>query len=247
MRCRGAIAASCALFAVLPAGAAALPGHGPREDIDQRFSTTRPNSPAGVSYKGAYHAAGDRKANPPYLEKMIFYPPKGLRYDTSVPAKCTAPDVALQALGKAACPAASQIGTGRAQGIFYEPVAQSFIFDRYDHTMDVLNNTNEQILLVNAEGSAVERGRIRPDSSIVFTPQTCFPEPPTGCVNDYILQLKAASTIARYTRAVNGRTRSYVTTPPRCPARGYWRSVVKFWWKGGAVDSVAMKQPCRRD
>ncbi|HKP88671.1 MAG TPA: hypothetical protein VJT75_01735 [Thermoleophilaceae bacterium] len=235
-----------ALFALWPAGAAALPGHGPREDIDQRFTSQRPHSASGVSYTGVYHAADKPKGNPPYLVKMIFYPPKGTRYDTSVPAKCTATDAQLMALGKAACPAASRIGGGRAQGIFYEPVAQSFIFDRYDHTMDVLNNTNEQILLVNAEGSAVERGTIRPDGTILFTPQTCFPEPPTGCVNDYILQRRSATTVARYTRAVNGRTRSYVTTPPRCPASGYWKTTVKFWWKGGAVDTVVSKQPCRR-
>jgi hypothetical protein len=245
MRCRGVIAVAGAACALLPSSAAALPGHGPREDIDQRFTSQRPNSPTGVSYTGAYHAVGNKKGNPPYLVKMIFYPPKGLRYDTNVPAKCTAPDAELEALGKSACPAASRIGSGRGQGVFYEPVAQSFVFDYYDHTMDVLNNTNEQILLVNAEGSAVERGRIRPDNSILFTPQTCFPEPPTGCVNDYILQRKTATTMARYTRSVNGRTRSYVTTPPKCPRSGYWRTTVKFWWRNGAVDTVVSKQPCR--
>jgi hypothetical protein len=236
----------CAVAALWPAAASALPASGPREDIDQRITSQRPNSPTGVSFKGVYHAAGRKNGNPPYLTKMIFYPPKGLRYDTSVPAKCTASDVELDALGKSACPAASRIGGGTAEGIFYYPIEDTTVFDRYKHTLDVMNNTNEQILLVNAEGSGVNRGRIRPDGSILFTPQTCFPQPPAGgCADDYILQLKASTSIARYTRAVNGRTRSYVTTPPRCPASGYWRTTVRFWWRGGAVDTVVSKQPCR--
>jgi hypothetical protein len=245
MRCRGAIAIGVlALLALCPSGAAALPASGPREDVNQSLTTTRPGTPAGVKFSGVYHAAGNRRGNPPYLEKMVFYPPKGMRYDTSVPAKCTANDAELEAFGKSACPAASRIGGGLAQGIFYYPFTQT-IFDRYRHTLDVLNNTNEQILLVNAEGSAVTRGRIRPDGSILFVTQTCFPEPPTGCATDYIRQLRAATSVARYTRASNGRVRSYVTTPPRCPRSGFWRTTIKFWWKGGAVDSVVTKQPCR--
>lgn len=244
MRRRGAIAVWCAL-ALWPAQAAALQAHGSREDVSQALTSTRPGSPTGVNFSGSYHAAHDKRGNPPYLQKMVFYPPKGLRYDTSVPAKCTASDAELEASGKSACPAASLIGHGLAQGIFYYPFTTG-VFDRYTHTLDVLNNTNEQILLVNAEGAGVNRGHFRPDGSIVFTPQTCFPEPPTGCNTDYILQLRAATSIARYTRSVNGHRRSYVTTPPRCPARGYWRTTIKFWWKGGAVDTVRPKQPCRR-
>lgn len=234
-----------ALLALLPGAATALPASGPREDVNQTFTSARPHSPTGVGWKAAYHAPGDKRGNPPYMRKMVFYPPKGMRYDTSVPAKCTASDAELEAMGKAACPEASLIGHGLGQGIFYYPMTTG-VFDYYRHTLDVLNNTNEQILLVNAEGSAVERGHFRPDGSIEFTPQTCFPEPPTGCKTDYILQTKAATSIARYTRSVNGHRRSYVTTPPRCPARGYWRTTIKFWWKGGAVDSVVTKQRCRR-
>src|SRR3954468_23945286 len=149
MRSRGAIAVGVlALLALLPSGAAALPASGPREDVNQSLSTTRPGAPAGVKFSGVYHAAHNRQATPPYLEKMVFYPPKGMRYDTNVPAKCTASDAELEASGKSACPAASLIGHGPAQGIFSYPFTTG-IFDRYTRTLDVLNNTNEQILLVN--------------------------------------------------------------------------------------------------
>ena len=237
----------CVLCALWPAAAAARPVNGPRETVDQRFTTTRPGSATGVSYTGSYHAAGNKNTNPPYLRRMIFYPPRGMRYDTSVPARCSAPDAVLQVLGPDACPAGSRVGGGTVDGIFYEPVAHSFIFDRYHHTVDVMNNANEQIVLVKAEGYSVVRGRVRPDSSIEFNPPTCFPTPPTGkCLNDYILQLKSSTFLPPYKKTSNGFVRSYATTPPKCPSVGYWRSTIKFWWGNGAVDSAVTKQPCRR-
>jgi hypothetical protein len=80
-----------------------------------------------------------------------------------------------------------------------------------------------------------------------FDPPTCFPVPPTGqCLDDYVLQLKASTVLPPYTRSSGGRVRSYATTPPECPAQGYWASTVRFWWADGSVDSVVSKQPCER-
>ena len=235
-----------ALCALGAGGAAAEPGHGPRADIDQRFTTKRPGSPTGVSFSGVYHAAGNRSANPPYLRRMVFYPPRGLRYDTSVPARCGASDVELSLRGPDACPPGSRLGGGRVEGIFWEPIGHDFMVDHYKHDVDVMNNANEQIILVKSEGYTVVRGRVRPDNAIDFRPTTCFPAPPVGdCLDDYVLQLKSSTNLPAYTRRSNGRVRSYVTTPPKCPATGKWRTTVRFWWGNGAVDDVVTKQPCR--
>ncbi len=199
-----------------------------------------------MGFTGVYHAAGNPRGNPPYMRKMIFYPPRGMRVDSRVPARCTAPDVVLQVRGPAACPKASIIGGGKTEGIFYEPVAHSFVFDRFKHHLYLVNNANEQIILVRAEGYAVVRGRIRPDGSTVFASPTCFPAPPTGCVDDYILQLRSSTFMPRYTRRVHGRVRSYTKTPARCPRRGYWRTTVRFWWADGARDSVVTTERCKR-
>jgi hypothetical protein len=234
-----------ALSTLLPALAAAQPGSGPRESVDQRFTTTRPGSPTGVSYTGRYHAAGNPKADPPPMRRMVFYPPPGQRYDTSVPARCTASDVELELKGPDACPAGSRLGGGTVEGLFFVPFAHSILFDHYHHTVDVMNGANEQIVLVKSEGFTVVRGRVRPDSSIEFTPTTCFPAPPTGkCADDYIVQLASSTVLTPYKRTVGGRTRSYATTPPKCPAAGYWRTTIKFWWADGSVDSVGTKQRC---
>src|SRR4051794_17978724 len=114
MRSRGVRAGLllCAFSVLWPGGAAALPGSGPRENIDQTFTATRPGSATGMSFTGVYHAAGNAKGEPPYMRKMVFYPPRGMRYDTSVPDRCMASDAELQALGPDACPADSRLGTG---------------------------------------------------------------------------------------------------------------------------------------
>jgi hypothetical protein len=229
-----------ALSALWAAGTAAEPGTGPRETVDQTFTTTRPASPTGIGFSGRYHADGDESGNPPYMRRMVFHPPPGMRYDTSVPERCTATDAELQLLGPAACPAGSRLGEGTTEGIFYEPVGNFFEFDRFTHPIHIVNNTNEQIVLVEAEGYAVVRGRFQADGSLVFESPTCFPTPPTGCVNDHVLQLATTSTIPPYTTASG----SYATTPPKCPAGGYWRTTVQFTWADGNVDDVVTRQPC---
>jgi hypothetical protein len=108
--------------------------------------------------------------------------------------------------------------------------------------MDVMNNTNEQILLIKTDAGSysVVRGRIHPDGSMEFASPTCFPTPPTGCVDDHVLQTGASSSIPAYTN----RSGSYATTPPTCPDTGYWMSTIDFWWKDGSFDHVETRQPC---
>lgn len=236
-----------ALAAILAPAASAQPASGPHETVDQRFTTTRPGSPTGVGYDGSYHAAGDPAAPPPYMRRMVFYPPRGMKYDTGAPARCTATDAELSVRGPDACPAASRIGGGTAEGLFQAPFAHEILIDHYKHNLHVLNNAHEQILLIESEGFTVVRAQIRPDGSIDFRPPSCFPAPPVGpCADDYIVQLKSSTLIPAYTRKSGRRTRSYATTPPKCPARGYWTTRIRFWWSDGTRDSVASTEPCRR-
>ena len=236
-----------ALSAPWVAGAAAEPGSGPRETVDQSFTTKRPHTATGLHFTGRYHAAGDEDGDPPYMRRMTFYPPRGMRYRTNVPERCTASDLELSMSGPDACPEGSLLGDGTTHGVFFEPVAQSFEVDRFDHRVYIVNNANEQIILVEAEGYSVVRGQIHPDGSLEFNPPTCFPTPPTGqCVTDHVLQQGSSTFVPAYTRTVRGRARSYATTPRRCPARGHWRSKLRFWWADGSVDRVVTTQPCTR-
>jgi len=225
-------------------GAAAEPGYGPHETIDQTFSTTQPGAPTGVDFTAGFHAAGDELSPPPYMRRMTFYPPSGMRQDTSVPAQCTAPDVQLEVMGPAACPPGSQIGGGTVEGIFQEPVRHDFDFDHFTHNVYIFNNANEQIFLIESEGYTVIRAEFQPDGSLDLHPPTCFPAPPTGCADDYIIQLGTQTTMPAYTTGSGANLRSYQTTPPTCPSDGYWRTTGVFDWSDGSTDTVVTRQPC---
>ena len=224
--------------AVWPGSAAAAPVSGPHETVDNQLTTTQPNAPAGFHYTGRYHAAGDPNGDPPYMRKMVSYSPPGLRFDTSVPDRCTASDLELATQGAGACPPGSRLGGGTADG--------DFMGFRSTLNVDFLNNTDEQIMIVHSPGFAsVARGKINPDGSIEFASPTCFPAlNPPGCPVDDALQLGSDITVPAFTRSVDGVVRTYLTTPPDCPTSGHWDMPIRFWWADGSVDTVVTQQPC---
>ena len=246
VKCVRTLAMAAAVSLLVTSAVAAQPGTGPREKVNQRFTTRHPGSATGLSLTARFHAAGDPKGPPPYLERMVFNPPGRMHYDTSVPEQCSAPDAELRVMGPGACPAGSLIGSGTTEGLLQVPVGSGFTFDHFHHHVYLMNNANEQILLIHSEGYTVVRGEIRPNGSSVWNTPTCFPAPPTGCVDDNVLQLKSSTAIAPYKRTVGGHVKSYATTPGKCPRRGYWRTKVRLRWSNGKVDHVVSKQPCRR-
>ena len=234
----------CAVFAAMLASvttAYAEPASGPREDLNQTFTTTKPNTATGLDFTARYHAAGDPNGNPPFLKRMVFHAPDGFRYDTSVPDQCTAPDALLEVEGPAACPPGSLIGKGTTEGIFFYPFTDT-VFDHFHHNLYILNNANEQIILVESEGFTVQRGKMSPDGSTEFVTTTCFPAPPAGapCADDYIMQLATSTSIDAITKGNS----AYAKTPQHCPKSGYWESTIHYEWADGNVDDVVSRQPC---
>jgi len=217
----------------------AAPVSGPHETVENSLTTTQPGAASGFSFTGTYHAAGDTGANPPYMRKMIFYSPPGMRYDTTVPERCSASDIELEIRGVAACPAGSRLGGGTTTTSF---------LGRYPSTIavDLFNNTGEEVILARSPlVSTVARGHILSDGSIEFASPTCFPSVgPAGCPIDDVLQLKSTLTVPAYTRPSDGA--SYLTTPLTCPAKGAWRTPVRLWWADGSVDTLVTEQPCAR-
>jgi hypothetical protein len=226
--------------AVLAASAAAAPVSGPHEVVDNQLTTTATDAPTGFHYTARYHAAGDPGGDPPYMRRMVSYNPRGLRYDTSVPARCSASDLELALRGVAACPPGSRVGGGTADGKF---MGSASTLD-----VDIVNNTGEQIIIARSPlFASVARGKIHPDGSVEFASPTCFPAlQPPGCPVDNALQLGSDILVAPLTRSENGATRSYFTTPPSCPTAGYWSTPIRFWWADGSVDTVVTRQPCTR-
>jgi hypothetical protein len=220
-----------------PATAAAAPASFPHGTLDSQLTTTKPNTPTGGSYDGRYHAANDPDADPPYMQRMIFYEPAGMRRDTSVPAQCTASDVELALRGPDACPAGSQIGQGES--------TTKLMGEATTVQLQMFNNADQQIILARSPlVTSIARGRIHPDGSIEFASPTCYPSVPgVTCPVDTVLQIQTHMETPAYRDAAG---RSYLTTPPKCPKAGHWRTTIRFWWKDGTEDTVVSTQPCSR-
>lgn len=237
---RGAVALSSVMLAVLPAVAAATPVSFPHGTLDYQFTTTHTNAPAGWTFKGDYHAAGDTNADPPYMRSMTFHNPVGYRVDTSVPERCTASDAQLALFGPSACPPGSQIAAGTATGKFQ---GQTTTLD-----VSVFNNTGEQVMVGQSPLVAtVVHGVIGPDASVTYASPTCYPAiPSVPCAVDDVLQLGSAVSGEAITRTVNGVVVSYATTPPTCPKVGYWQTPISFIWADGTQDAGVTRQSCTR-
>jgi hypothetical protein len=216
--------------------ASAEPVSGPHQVVDQRFTTTQPGAPSGFDFDATYHAAGDPEGDPPYMRRMISYNPAGLRYDTSVPERCSASDLELAVRGPAACPEGSRLGGGETDTKFMGSSPSTV-------QLDFFNNTDEQIILARSPlVTTVARGRIHPDGSVEFASPTCYPTVgPAPCPVDNVLQLRSSMRVPAYTDSSGG---SWLTTPPECSPDGRWRTPIRWWWADGSEETVVTEQPC---
>jgi hypothetical protein len=239
---RGAISIATAAAALLALGAtpaAAEPTSFAHGTIEYQYTTTKPGTASGWKFDGRYHAAGDPSKDPPYMRRMTFYPPPGLRYDFAVAERCTASDLELQTRGSSACPAASNVASGVAYGKFMGQTSELQV--------EVFNGDGQQVMVVSTPFmSTVSRGRFAPDGSVTYESPTCYPALPPGCPIDTALQTGSSVSGKPLTRVIDGARRSYMTTPPKCPKTGHWSGRVRFWWADGSEETVVTKQPCTR-
>jgi hypothetical protein len=229
--------ATAALGGLVPAGAWAVPGSGPREVVDSVFTTTRPGAPSGSIYDVTYRNPSDPSKNPPAVRTVILTSPPGTRIDTAVPARCPASDFELQTRGDAACPARSKIGSGTVTtSVLGGPPSTSQI--------SVFNTAGGLIQLVKSGpfGVAVVRSRFHHGSFRTEIP-TCITggQPPRGCPFDQAVLLASRIVIKKITVG----DRSYATTPRTCPATG-WPTRITYRYADGAVESVVSTSRCRK-
>jgi hypothetical protein len=229
------------LFAatICSSSAAAQPVSGPHETLDFQFTTTQPSTPTGWTYTGTYYAADDVDGPPPYMRRMTFYHPPGMQFDTSVPGRCGASDAELALRGTAACPEDSHLGGGTVFIDFMQSGSRPT-------RADMFNNEGEQIIVGQSPLVAtIVRSRMSSDGSVDYESPTCWPTyPGVPCAADDSLQTGSSISVPAYSTTVDGVLRSYLTTPPTCPASGHWETPIRFWWADGSIDTVVTEQPC---
>lgn len=224
-----------AVVAAVPAVAGVA--RGPREVLRTDYTTDRPNAATGSIYDVVYRNPANRHANPPAVRRVQIHSPAGARIRTSVPVRCKASDAELQLRGEAACPRDSTIGAGTVTlSVLGGPPSTSQI--------TVFNTAGGLVQLVKfgSFGAAAVRTRFHGADADTRIP-TCITggQPPKGCPSDQAVVLASRVVIRRTVR----RGRSYMTTPARCPRKG-WLTKVTYSYGDGKVETVQSRSACRR-
>jgi hypothetical protein len=231
-----------ALGLLWPTAASSLPGVGPHETVSLRSSTTKPDTPAAVTYRGRYHAAGDENSDPPALRRLVIKLPRGSKIDTAVPGRCEASDSELMFEGESACPTSSRIGKGAAtlRQLGLGPTTyDTVVFNAKDEQLEVIKSGDMVLAVLHTE----IRGR-----TLDATLPTCLSggQPPDGCPADQTVLLSNYVYTKRITTGHGANRRAYGTTPRRCPPSGRVKSHVTLYFGDGSMDEVAPTQRCDR-
>ena len=205
-----------------------------RQVASLEMTNPRPDSPTGVELRVDYVNPDDPAAKPPAVRTVVLALARGARFDTAAPALCGASDLELMALGAAACPEESIVGSGEITLDTGVPGARMIASE-----ITFLNNTEELIFLASAPplpAQLVIRAQVSGRQSVTRAP--FLPgAPPDGAAIDTVR--------VGLERMVTERG-AYVTTPPRCPRSRRWRNRITFTYDGGVTESVVSRQRCRR-
>lgn len=208
---------------------------GPRVDYKQVFSTPVPGQSAGTDTQLLYKNPNDPNAKPIPVRREIFTFPEGTVFDGAAVPDCTAPDVELQLMGDAACPAESRV-------IFSQGDTSMAGFDDSEQKLDVngYDDANGARVIGTAEGTPIHgvahvtnKGRVA-TVDIPFSPGG----PPDG--ESAVRRVHNIS----LPRELGGH--AYIRTPPTCPAGGVWHFDAQFVFADGATEPDSYDMPCQR-
>lgn len=205
-------------------------------DYSFGFSAKTPATGTGLALHIVYRDPDHPDGKPPAVTHIRIETPPGTRIDGGAVPRCGASDAEFRAQARAACPPSSQVGSGTltvATGVGAPA-------DPYATDVTLFNGPGELIELVTQKETgrmlAIDRVKVRGGVLETDTPSTPG-GPPDGktAVREVDLSVSAPA---------NPRARSYVVTPPECPAGGRWTSRGSFSFDNGAVVPVSGDTPC---
>jgi len=199
----------------------------------------KPHGPVSFRQRVTF-APREGQAKPPALRRVVLEFPRGFRFDTSVPDRCEASDEQLMVEGAGACPEASLVGAGTADGLSGSgPPA-----DPARLQVRIFNDGDGVIFLLTFTGTnqtaAVARGRF--DGRTLATELPAVPgAPPDG---ESVLTRLDVRVFEISSGSGSGR-RAYAMTPGRCPIRGGWTFRTTFSFADGTTESHQSNVGCR--
>jgi hypothetical protein len=200
------------------------------------FTSTQPGASTGIRVDVRLGDPVGSDNKPRQLTAARIQLPTGTVIKTSARPQCTAPDPVLQTAGALGCPADSRVGSGSVTAVtgFGAPVDPLVGDDA------VFNGEDELIEIVTPPGAPAPAAGV---DRLTISGSTLTAHPPTvpGGPPDYTTNIKRI----RFVVPAHGSgADAYITTPPRCPRSGHWRTVATFTFAGGMTDRVTADTPC---
>jgi hypothetical protein len=219
-----------------PASAGSEP---PRQAYSERFTTDVPGASTGRTYAIDWVNPDDPEGKPHSFSHLHVELAEGARFDTSAVAQCDASDAELMAAGASACPPESKVATDESvlDTGFPDPgryVTSDFVF---------FNNKDELILLATVRENGLRvvlRAQIGKNTIDLDVPILPGTPPDGGAATSQRGQWDPRSSVR------DGKQANYLTTPPTCPASGFWVNRITYTYRDGITQTVESKSPCKR-
>jgi hypothetical protein len=228
-------------LALVLAGAAspALAHDGTRQIVASSFDERRPGTGTGSRLAIDYVNPDDPSAKAPAVQKVVIDFAEGATIDTSVPERCGASNGELTTQGPAACPPGSIVGGGEIDLDSGIPGPGRIL----QNDVTLINNQDELIILLESKSdpssrvvarSVVKGGTITSEVSPV----------PGGPPDGFTAIKRVRLSLDRRSAGQGAGRKSYVTTPPSCPATGSWTNTVTFTYRDGVTQTARNSSPC---
>ena len=223
-------------LALLAGAAVALAGYS-RQESHYTLSQHRPHHGTSEHFVFDYRNPDDPSGKPPAVRRVVTILPRHAHYDTSIPGSCTASDAELMVIGGQACPSDSAIGGGVVTVDTGAPGPGRIVTADVEFFNNAADRRGEFIYVNTVRGTdarTVIRANVKRRKTVTnagMLPGT----PPDGGAIDTV-DLKVA--------AVHSRSGDYITTPRRCPARGFWKTKVRFTYADEVTQMVRDRSRC---
>lgn len=215
------LAALLACCASLVAAAPAAAGSTPAGDFSAPFTTGETDASAGFLFHVLYKNPNNPNAKPSAVDRFLFTLPAGSVFDGSAVPACKAADQAFQQRGKAACPPETVVGRGFLTVMTGFPGEPPFptdatVYNAGDGLVELFTDQSTGAFL------AIER--------VPFRGRNAFEAPNIADTPGGPPDGRSAAREVRIefpvSRGADGR--SFITTPPDCPASRQWTT--RFDW-----------------
>ena len=208
-----------------------------------------PKRSTGVKTLITAEDPGEPNQTPKAAKRVVINFHPGIKFDTTVPAQCTATDAQIQQSQGAACRSGSLVGRGTAQGRVGD--LNGAVAD-----LDLLAYNAKNAIIFYARGRAgtisngqnfAFRGTLRGRSLITNVPAFPF----NTAISRFELTVNGRSKrvtvrVRRGRRTVSRRVvKNYITTPPVCPSAG-WRTTAIFTYRDNSTQTIHSDDTCRR-